>query len=310
MKKGMIIHPDELSKKWVDRLAEKGIEVLGIHPCGGQFSFKYIEEMQSLMQTEEYRSLVDYAKGRGLTIEYELHAACYLLPRNLFAEHPEYFRENEKGERSPDYNFCISSEAALEIVTKRAAQIALSLYGSNDNFYFWMDDGHNIHCHCEKCRHLSPSDQQLFVLNRILTEIRKHIPSAHLSYLAYMDSIVTPEKIKPEDGIFLEYAPFEKYTAKGEDAPALIRREKEMIAPLIRFFGGEKKLLEYWFDNSMFSNWQKPPKRFILDKNAMDADLKEYEKDGFDYISTFACFLGEDYETLYGDFDITPFAGI
>jgi len=308
VKKGMIIHPDELSVKWVDRLADGGVEVLGIHPCGGQFSFKYIKEMLALIKTAEYRRLIDYAKARGLEIEYELHGACWLLPRELFDTHPEYFRENEKGERTGDYNFCVSNEEALELAANRAAELALLLYGSNNNFYFWMDDGHGIHCHCEKCRRLSPSDQQLLALNAFIRAIRREIPEAKLSYLAYMDSIGVPERVSPEEGIFLEYAPFEKYTAKGEDAPDLIKREKEMILPLMRFFGGEKKLLEYWFDNSMFSNWQKPPRPFKLNREGMKADLKEYKKDGFDYVSTFACFLGEDYETLYGEVDITPFA--
>ena len=37
-------------------------------------------------------------------------------------------------------------------------------------------------------------------------------------------------------------------------------------------------------------------------------DIRYYRELGFDDIASFACFLGEDYEELYGEADITPFA--
>ena len=40
----------------------------------------------------------------------------------------------------------------------------------------------------------------------------------------------------------------------------------------------------------------------------MVKDMEDYLPLDFDYISTFACFLGEDYEAMHGGFDITPFA--
>ena len=309
MKNSMIIHPDELSKAWIDRLSEAKTGALGIHPCGGKTAFQSLKELISLCKTAEYRELIDYAQSLGLEIEYEIHAMGYLLERSLFESHPEYFRMNNKGERTKDCNLCVSNEEAMDIVAKNAVQLAKSLYGSTHNYYFWLDDGRDLRCNCPKCKDLSASDQQLKVLNRMICEIKKHIPDARMAYLAYVDSIVPPCKVKAEDGIFLEYAPFEKYTAKGEDAKELIARERAMIAPLISFFDKEpKKVLEYWYDNSMFSGWKKPPKKFVLDKEAMLRDISQYRKDGFDCISTFACFLGKDYENLYGRVDIGDFA--
>lgn len=82
-----------------------------------------------------------------------------------------------------------------------------------------------------------------------------------------------------------------------------------MLAPLMKYFSNEhKKVLEYWYDNSMFSRWKKPPAKFELDKEAMLCDMSEYRKIGFDIVCTFACFLGEDYEKLHGHFDIMPFS--
>lgn len=216
---------------------------------------------------------------------------------------------NEREERTDDYNFCVSNPEALDLYANRTAELALSLYGSNNNFYFWLDDGKNLQCHCQKCKKLSPSDQQTIVLNRTLHAIKKSLPNARVAYLAYYDTVVPPTQTVPADGVFLEYAPFMKYTAKGENAAELIEREKQMLTPLIQLFDKEqKKILEYWYDNSLFSGWKKPPARFVLDEKSMKADIAEYRKAGFDFISTFACFLGEDYENLYGSVDIKPFA--
>ena len=158
---------------------------------------------------------------------------------------------------------------------------------------------------------MSPSDQQLMAVSGMLREIRKQIPTARMAYLAYVDSIVPPTAVSPEEGVFLEYAPFAKYTATGEDASERIAKEKEMIRPLMDFFGGESpKVLEYWYDNSMYSAWQKPPKKFTLDEAAMGADIAYYREAGFEYISSFACFLGEDYEELYGEVDISEYGKI
>ena len=308
MKNGMIIHPSELSKKWIDRLADAGVGTLGIHPEGGVGAPKSLERLLDLLKTPEYRALIDYARSRGLKIEYECHAAGYLMDKSLFADHPKYFRMNAAGERVSDWNFCVSNADALALFAKRAAELALALYGSDKNFYFWMDDGREIHCHCPKCRPLSPSDQQYIALRAALDEIRRHIPDARLAYLAYIDTITPPTLAHDSAGLFLEYAPFEKYTAKGEDSAVRIERERAMIAPLLDYFGREDaKVLEYWYDNSLFSRWKKPPARFTLDEKAMSADIRDYRAMGFDSISTFACFLGEDYEELYGEADITPF---
>ena len=67
-------------------------------------------------------------------------------------------------------------------------------------------------------------------------------------------------------------------------------------------------MLEYWYDNSLFSKWKKPPRKFVLDEAAMLSDIAEYKKAGFDSIATFACFLGEDYEMLHGNIDVIPFS--
>lgn len=307
MRSEILIHPEELSKKWIDRMADAGITVLGIHPWGGKEAARTLLELTETLQKPDYRALLDYAAARGLEIEYEVHAAGYLMPRDLFDAHPDYFRMNEEGERVSDWNFCVSNTEAMELVARRAARLADLLYRNNGKFYFWMDDKSHAHCHCPKCRALSASDQQLTVINAMQREIRKTIPEAQMAYLAYCSSIDLPTRVRPDPGVFLEYAPFEKYVAKSENAAELIEREFQMIGPLIDFFGKENaKVLEYWYDNSLYSHWKKPPKPFAPKPDAIRDDIAFYRSRGFDSIATFGCFLGEDYEALYGEPDIEP----
>ncbi|MBQ2432811.1 MAG: hypothetical protein II266_00125, partial [Clostridia bacterium] len=66
MIKRLLIHPEELSEKWIDRMADAGIDVLGLHPVGGEESHKHIAAMLTLLETDKYRQLLDYAVSRGL----------------------------------------------------------------------------------------------------------------------------------------------------------------------------------------------------------------------------------------------------
>ena len=99
------------------------------------------------------------------------------------------------------------------------------------------------------------------------------------------------------------------FDADGDNAEELILRELNMLEPLMELFGKEDaKLLEYWYDNSLYSNWKKPPAKFVLKEDAMREEIAEYRGMGFDFVATFACFLGKDYEELHGDVNVKPFA--
>ena len=105
MKSEIILFPDEISHTWIDRMADAGINAMGIHLQGGEDAAEALKSLVVAMKQPEYRALLDYAAQRGLEIAYELHAASYLLPRDLFEEHPEYFRMNKAGQRVNDSNF-------------------------------------------------------------------------------------------------------------------------------------------------------------------------------------------------------------
>ena len=302
----LLIHPEELSIKWIDRMHSLGINTITLHPRGGRNAYKTLEEMLQMLETDEFKAMLDHADSLGLNIEYEFHAASYLMPRDLFESHPEYYRMNADGQREQLLNFCVSNEEALDIVAKRAVELAKKLYKSTHRYYFWMDDVKESTCQCEKCAAMTESDMNLLVMNRIIKELRKEIPDAQLAYLAYHGAMPVPTQVKPEEGIFVEYAPIDR------DLKCRLRDknpDEETIKELLDFFGTKNaKVLEYWFDNSMMSNWTKPPKQFVPDNDLIRDDINYYRNLGFNYISSFACFLGADYEELYGEPDVSAFS--
>lgn len=311
MKVSLLIHPSELSKNWIERMAAQGIDTLALHPEGGKDAAQSLAKLLELLENDSFRDLLDYAKECGLRLEYEIHAIGYLLDRALFAAHPEYFRMNEHGERTPDLNFCVSNPDALSLVAKQGADLIERLYRSEENYFFWMDDAKNCLCRCPHCRNLSASDQQLIFLNALLTEIRKKKKNAKLAYLAYHDTMALPKSVCPNDGIFLEYAPINKWLSENanvKENAEYVRRERQTCKLLLDYFGcSNSRVLEYWLDNSLFSGWKKPPKAFLCDREKIERDIREYKETGYENISVFACFLGQDYENLYGEPDITPF---
>ena len=303
--KKLLIHPEELSKAWVDRLAEQGVEILGLHPVGGNSAEGSAKRLMAQVEDPDFRALIDYAWEKGLQVEYELHAASYLLPRDLFDTHPEYFRL-ENGERTALCNFCVSNEEALELLTDNAVELAKKLYRSRPYYYLWMDDTRAKHCTCEKCSRMSISDQQMLVVNRMAEKLRAAIPGAKLCFLAYHGTEAAPTQVKPVDGVFLEYAPMSRDF--NAPASAVSQGAKDNIAKLMEVFGREDAtVLEYWYDNSMFSKWTKPPKAFIPRNDLIPGDLRWYESLGFAHIASFACYLGEDYVNLHGEPDISAF---
>lgn len=303
--KKLLIHPEELSREWVDRLVAQGVEILGLHPVGGNNAAESAARLMRQVEDPAFRELIDYACDRGLEIEYELHAASYLLPRSLFESHPEYFRL-ENGERNSLCNFCVSNSEALEILTDNAVEMAKKLYRSRPYYYFWLDDTRAKYCSCPKCSQLSMSDQQMLVVNAMAAKLRKAIPGAMLCFLAYHGTETPPTQYMPDEGVFLEYAPMNRdFSAPASSVP---QEAKDNIAKLMAVFGKEDAtLLEYWYDNSMYSKWTKPPKAFVPRNDLIPGDLRWYESLGFSHIASFACYLGEDYVNLHGEPDISAF---
>ncbi|MBQ2977722.1 MAG: DUF4838 domain-containing protein [Clostridia bacterium] len=305
-----LIHPEELDSIWLEQCKQTHVNHLGLHPVGGKNADETLEKMLALFSTPEYQQLFNQAAQMGIDITCEMHALRYLLPQEQLEKHPDWQRVNQQGERTSDYNFCCSNQDALNYVAQSAVALLHRLPFAPRRVAFWLDDAQDAFCHCEKCAHLSPSDQQLIILNAMLDALRAVHSNILLPYLAYYEALPAPTQIKPHEGIYLEFAPYKRDITRPINDPGCPENEQQHrhLANLLKFFGqAHATVLDYWYDNSLFSGYQKPPKELHVDPRVVKTDIAYYRSLGFQHISSFACYLGADYRALYGLPDLSAF---
>lgn len=269
-------------------------------------------------QSPEYYELKQKIIDMGIDFEYEEHGMTWMLPRELFAEHPEYFRMNEKGERVPDYNGCPSSPGALQVVYENVKKMEAKYRPSNHKYYFWLNDGGDK-CHCPECEKMNLADQGLLFENAMIKGLREVDPEAMLAHLAYDKTSPAPTCVKPAEGIFLEYAPIDRCherpltdsTARWVDRPRWCNGEYlQMLKDNLAWFGAENaQILEYWLDDSLFSMWTKPQKPVRWSKEVFDADLELYASLGIRNITCYGAWIDDYYVKTYGDISFVKYYG-
>lgn len=299
--KGVVLTVNDLHDMWLELIKVTGLNVIGLH---GE-----IEHIIRFINSEYGIYFLEQLNKNHVAIEYEIHAMSYLLPRSEFDEHPEWFRMDEKGIRTPDGNLCPSSKEALEIVCSNALCLSELLTPATNRYYLWADDAKSW-CRCKKCSTLSASDQNLLVMNEIIRQLRRKQPDALLAYLAYLDTLEPPKAVKPDEGIFLEFAPIQRrYDARLDDKNVPENaRHIEKLEALINIFGTKgAQVLEYWLDSSMFSKWTKPAKQIPFNKELFKADLLLYINKGIAYIKTFGVYLDNDYFSKYGTKEVLEY---
>lgn len=85
--RGILVHPHEFDRVWVDSARALGLNRLGLHPVGGENAAQSLQDL--LDRRAQLMPIMDYAHENGLAVEYEMHALSWLLPRSLFAAHPD-----------------------------------------------------------------------------------------------------------------------------------------------------------------------------------------------------------------------------
>ena len=303
-RRGILIHPQDICMKWPDRLADAGINVLGFHPVGGQEAHLSLAAAIAGRDEPDMRRFVDALEARGIAAEYEMHALRYLMPAEMFEKAPEFFTMNDEGVRFAGPNMCASSRAGLAFVAEASRKLARTLPSQTHRYYFWLDDIATSGCRCPACRELSPSDQQTLILNAMLEGIRQADPLGELAYLAYVSTLERPQKVQPAEGLFLEYAPIHRDPHRPIADPTSEKNAAELksLPEILKLFDPARaQVLEYWMDNSLYSGWKRPPKPFALDEAVMAEDVAYYRSLGFGSITSFGCFLGPDFEALYGE---------
>ena len=311
--RGIVIHAGDCGDYWAGRLEKTRLNVVGIHPAGGMEAHRSLEDCIRFLGTEEWRGFRKRMEKAGIAVEYEMHALSWMLERERFSRTPEWFRMDGEGERVPQFNCCVSHPDALCHIRERAAELARIFRPDTHKYYFWIDDTAEARCRCPRCRELSSSDQALLLYNAIAEGVSAVDPAARVSYLAYCGTLEVPRRVEKSGRLFLEFAPIARDFDVSLFDPSRERnvRQTEHLPALLAFFGqDDAKVLDYWMDNSLFSGWKMPPKEFRLRAETCRADVAAYRRLGFSSITSFGCFLGENYRELWGDADLSEYDSI
>lgn len=306
--KGVVLYPFDLSLgDWPERAARAGINTIGLHAA------RRLDVLHDFVASDEGQSFLHRCKALGIQVEYELHAMSDLLSRELWFKDRSMFRMDEKGRRTPVSNCCPHSAAALEVIAERAVKWARILTPTTGRYFYWPDDGSQW-CHCPECEGLSASEQALLVENRIVRALRRFDPRATVSHISYHTTLAAPKQVKPEAGIFLEFAPYSRNLAKpiasreaktrrssspGDPNPEMNAGYLDILKANMQVFEpAQAQVLEYWLDVSLYG---RPAAKVPFDPAVCRADIAAYRKLGVRHITTFAAFIDADYAKLHGD---------
>ena len=306
-RKGVVITPQDMcGYDWPEQMKRLGLNTLGLHLGGGR-DLQPLENLERFTEGGFRTRMADL----GLDLEFELHLGRLLLPRKLFETSPECFVfEHRSKRRIPDYNWCSSSDAAWKTVCANAIEIAAKLAPSTHRHFFWGDDDCPW-CHCEECRNLSNSDQELRMANKLATALRAIDPLAQVSYLAYGKNLDLPENVLPEGNVFLELAPIHRcFNHPIDDRACSINRKYfDLLVAYRKLFPPERiHLLEYWLDCAMSSGWRKPVRKPLFTREVAARDLKAYHGLGIRSITTFAAYMDGEYFRSHGDRELAEYA--
>lgn len=304
--RGVVLTTEDMrTVDWPKKAKDAGLTTIATHITPSQVA--------EFIQSPKGQAFLKNCEELGLEVEHELHAMNDLLPRDLFKKDSTMFRMNKEGRRVADYNLCVHSEEALEIVSENAVKYAKILTPTTGRYFYWIDDGRPM-CYCSQCSNYSESEQALILENRILKALREFDPSATLAHLAYLNTMSPPVKVTPEKGIFLEFAPIrrswdyplnslEVKAKEVNNSPALTHGDiLENLDENLKVFGKDNaQVLEYWLDVSLFSRWKKPAVKLPWNKEVYQHDIDTYAKRGVRHITTFAVYIDEEYINTYKD---------
>jgi hypothetical protein len=242
-------------------------------------AFSYIRHAHDTrLKIDEVAPLV---REHGIGVEYGGHVLQLLLPRDSFAEHPEYFPAGDDGVRAARGNLCVSNSDAVALV--RAGALAyVHDHPENELLHIWgADVWRGAWCRCGQCRELPPQLQYMDVVNAIASELAADSKAPPIAYLAYHDTIDPLPGLKPLDNVWFEWAPRERcYSHAIDDSSCEINpRYLESLKRYIEIFDGRGHIFEYYADAILFGGLG------FVTPAVVASDLRAYHRLGITSIS-------------------------
>ncbi|MBN2312257.1 MAG: DUF4838 domain-containing protein [Candidatus Hydrogenedentes bacterium] len=294
--RGVVVVPEDIASwNWPEKAKEAGLTTIATHP--------FPAEVEAFTATDEWHAFQEACRRLGLHIEHELHAMGELLPRDLFDRNPDMFRMDEHGDRVPDWNLCVHSPQAIEVVCENLMRYAGKLRPTTGRHFYWIDDGRPM-CRCPECRGLTDSEQALLLENHMADAIRRAYPGETVAHLAYLRTLDAPAQVRPHPGVFLEWAPITRRFDRSIADRDAHGDTLDSLAANIEVFGADgAQVLEYWLDESLFYRAQRPPELVKIPWHAdvFHEDVDTYAGLGVRHITSFGVKVNGEYVSRFGE---------
>ena len=115
---------------------------------------------------------------------------------------------------------------------------------------------------------------------------------------------MAPARVRPEPGVFLEYAPIKRrydIPYEKQAGPGQADGLEALDANLKVFPADTAQVLEYWMDVSRFSHWKRPAVRLPWLPDVLEADVATYAARGIRHVTSFAVYVDADYRRKHGE---------
>lgn len=270
-RRGLVIYPSDSDAKpcldLVDFMTKNG------------FNFLYFCQNGDSSNTMTNQLFIDAVACREMGFAFGGHLLPALLPRDMFAAHPEYFRM-ENGVRTPNLNMCPSSTDAVDIIAGNAKRYTdiISRYSNPETLHMYTDDlWTGGWCSCPKCAGLTDADQCLKITNDVAE--RLPLGNAKLAYAAYHSTLTPPSTIKPSSRVRLVAAVRERCYKHALGECEVNKKYLQYCKDLIKAFPNEPEVFEYYGDMILF-RWLPVPLHPVIGK-----DVQAYIDAGADGIA-------------------------
>ncbi len=153
------------------------------------------------------------------------HRSLGRIPKEILAEHPEYYAEINGERRTGDYmlqgpQLCFSNEEVIDLLEE--AVVKEEQNKTTDQTVWWdisQQDSMN-YCHCEKCAAITEeTGNPAAPIFRCVNIIAKRHPELRLSTLAYHYGSTPPTDFTFEDNVMIKWCIMSSFGSNDYSAP-------------------------------------------------------------------------------------------
>ncbi|MBQ8375367.1 MAG: DUF4838 domain-containing protein [Clostridia bacterium] len=201
--------------------------------------------------TEGIQRAVNEIKKRGMIFEYGGHFVEKFVPRERFEEEPELFIERN-GKRVNTGNFCPSNPKSIRYVVDGLVNFVKRNKGI-DVLHTWFEDSTGGWCTCEKCKGISPTEQQAIATRAMAKAVKEVEPTLKIDFLLYNETLANTEKlVVDEDNVYGMFAPRGRCYAHGLDECDNNRWHLNSMAQAGKRLSAGMEVFEYYSDICLF----------------------------------------------------------